>query len=166
MVAAECDARTADCCVVIRPNCSLSWQRTVAVYCGMCGVSLTIALGFAILGFWMILPFAGLEMIALAAGFYYCAVRADTREVIRIQGETVTVQKGRHCPKDSTQFQRVWTRVVLAQPQQRRHPARLLICSHGRALEVGQCLNEQERSQLAADLRRWIRTPSTSLQAA
>jgi len=111
VVAAERDARTADCCVVIRPNCSLSWQRTVAVYCGICGVSLTIALGFALLGFWLILPFAGLELIALAIAFYLCAVRVNSREVISIQGATIAVQWGLHQPEETTQFQRAWARV-------------------------------------------------------
>ena len=166
MVAAECDARTADCCVVIRPNCSLSWQRTVAVYCGICLVSLTIALGFSLLGFWLILPFAGLELIALAISFYVCAVRNSTREVISIQGATVAVQKGRRKPQESTQFQRAWARVELANPVQRGYPTRLMICSHGQSIEIGHCLNDNERSQLAEDLRRWLRSPTAPLQAA
>ncbi len=166
MVAAECDAQTADCCVVIRPNCSLSWQRTVAVYCGICGVSLTIALGFALLGFWLILPFAGLELIALAIAFYLCAVRVNSREVISIKGGTVAVLRGLHQPEESTQLQRAWARVELAEPRQRGYPTRLLICSHGRKVEVGHCLNDRERRQLAEDLRRWIRLPSAPVQAA
>ena len=64
MVAAECDAGTADCCVVIRPNCSLSWRRAVTVFCGISLVSLTIALGFSLLGYWLILPYSLLEMSA------------------------------------------------------------------------------------------------------
>lgn len=166
MVAAECDARTADCCVVIRPNCSLSWQGTVAVYCGICLVSLTISLGFSLLGFWPILPFAGLELIALAISFYVCAVRNSTREVISIQGATVAVQKGRREPRESTQFQRAWARVELTKPEQRGYPTRLLICSHGRSVEIGHCLSDIERSQLAEDLRRWLRLPTRPLQAA
>lgn len=166
MVAAECDAQTADCCVVIRPNCSLSWQRTVAVYCGICVVSLTIALGFALLGFWLILPFAGLELIALAVAFYHCAACAHRREVISIQGGTVAIMRGLHRPEESIQMQRAWANVELAEPQQRGYPARLLICSHGRKVEVGHCLNDKERRQLAVDLRRWIRLPSAPVQAA
>lgn len=159
MVAAECDAKTADCCVVIQPNCSLSWQRTIWVYCGICFVSLTIALGFSLLGFWLILPFAGLELLALAIAFYSCAVRSRAREVISIRGTTVSIQKGRRVPQESTSFQRGWAQVELTPPPLRGYPTRLLIRSHGRAIEVGHCLNETERSRLAEDLRRWIQTP-------
>lgn len=166
MVVTECDARTADCCVVIRPNCSLSWQRTVAVYCGICLVSLTIALGFSLLGFWLILPFAGLELIALAGGFYVCALRSSTREVISIQGETIAVQKGRSTPQESTRFPRAWARVELTGPAQRGYPTRLLICSHGRSVEIGHCLNDSERSRLAEQLRRWLAPQTWPLQAA
>ena len=166
MVAAERDASTANCCVVIRPNCSLSWCRTVTVFCGFALISLSIALGFTLLGYWLILPFAGLELALLALALYVSAVRAHRREVISIEGATVSVQKGGRQPKEAMWFPRGWARVILARPQRRGYPSRLLIRCHGREVEVGDCLNEDERHRLAEDLRRWLSQAPVPLPAA
>ena len=166
MVAAECDASTANCCVVIRPNCSLSWRRTVTVFCGFAVISLSIALGFTLLGYWLILPFAGMELTLLALALYVSALRAHRREVISIEGVTVSVQKGGREPKEATWFPRGWVRVILARPQWHGYPTRLLIRCHGREVEVGGCLNEDERNRLAEDLRRWLSLAPVPLPAA
>ena len=156
MVAAECDAGTADCCVVIRPNCSLSWQGTLSVFGSISLVSLAIALGFSLLGFWLVLPFAGLELGLLGYALWRCARRSHAREVISIQGSVIAVQRGCCMPEETTCLERNWAQVELARPEHRGYPSRLLIRSHGREVEVGGCLNEAERLQLAEDLRRWV----------
>ncbi|MFA7388188.1 MAG: DUF2244 domain-containing protein [Thiohalobacteraceae bacterium] len=166
MVAAECNAGTADCCVVIRPNCSLSWRGTLTVFCSISLVSLAIALGFASLGLWMVLPFAGLELGLLGYALWRCARRSQVREVISIHGGEIAVQRGCRMPEETTCLQRGWARVELARPTYRGYPSRLLIRSHGREVEVGGCLNEAERRRLAEDLRHWVNLLPASLSAA
>lgn len=166
MVAAERDPGTADCCVVIRPNCSLSWRGTVAVFTCISLVSLLIALGFLALGYWLILPFAGLELALLGTALYLTAWRAALREVVRIEGNVVAVQKGHRQPESTEVLPRGWVRVELARPLRRGHPSRLLLRAHGRAVEVGGCLNEDERDLLAQDLRRWVAPAPLPLPAA
>jgi uncharacterized membrane protein len=123
----------------------------------MCTVSMTIATLFALLGAWMIFPFAGLEMLVLAAALYYCACRGSEREVVTVGDDMVAVARGRRCPTTNHEFQRAWARVRLEKPVNHWYPSRLMICSHGREVEVGRCLNEEERRQLAADLTTAIR---------
>ena len=130
------------------------------MFCGISLVSLTIALSFSLLGYWLILPFAGLELGALATALYLSAVRADTREVISISGSMIAVQKGRRLPAETAWFQRGWAKVVVRRPRRRGYPTRLFIRCHGREVEIGGCLNEHERNRLADDLRRWITTPA------
>lgn len=166
MAAAECDAGTADCCVVIRPNCSLTWRGTLAVFSGISLVSMVIALGLSLRGLWLVLPFAGLELAALAVGFYLGALRGQTREVISIRGDVIAVEKGRRRPEQTLAFRRGWTRIELACPLRRGYPSRLLIRGQGREVEIGGCLNESERSRLAEHLRRWITPAPVPLKAA
>lgn len=157
MVAAQCDANLAECYVLIRPNCSLTWRGSVVVFCGIFLVSMSIALAFLWQGLWLVLPFAGLEMLALAAGLYLGALRTSEREVIRVEGDTVAIERGRRRCREIIRFPRGWARVELARAPQVGHPGRLLIRCHGRAQEIGRCLNDNERDRLAADLRDWIR---------
>jgi len=137
---------------VIRPNNSLSWRATVWFFCIALALSLTIATSFAIAGAWMVFPFAGLEMAALATVLYMCARRAACCEVIKIDTESVTVTRGRHKPEEDYCFQRVWAQVEIEQARIKGYPSRLVIRSHGREVEVGSCLCEEERELLATRL--------------
>jgi uncharacterized membrane protein len=46
------------------------------VFALLAGVTVAIGIGFAVLGAWMLLPFAGLETMALAIAFLVIARRA------------------------------------------------------------------------------------------
>jgi len=71
---------------IIRPNCALSWRITKLVLLFFSGCLVVVAAYFAALGAWLVLPFAGLELLVLAAGFYLNALAGHTREVIEIEG--------------------------------------------------------------------------------
>ena len=156
MVATHNDVGAANCHFVIRPNQSLSWRGMLVFYAGICTVSLTISVGFALMGAWLILPFAGLEMLVLGVCLYLSAVRAAQREVISIDKDIVEVSRGRYRPVESCRFQRAWVRVSFRPTASVWHRNRLTIGSHGKEVEVGAMLNNNERESLAMELRRAI----------
>lgn len=140
-------------CFELRPNRSMSWNATVVFYLGVVAFSLTIAVAFLLLGFWPILPFAGVELLGLGSALYLCAKSGEAREVVRVSETSVTIEKGVKHVERSWQFNRGWTRVTLVAPRVAWYPSRLLVGSHGTVVEVGQFLNEQQRRQLAGELR-------------
>lgn len=139
--------------IVVRPNQSLSWRGNVVFFAMIGTVAMSVAGGFAWLGFWPILPFAGLELAALGWALYHCARRGQWREVISIDADQVEVAAGRTRPERRWSANRHWTRVVLEPGRHRGHPTRLLLRSAGRAVEVGAFLTEEERLRLAGLLR-------------
>lgn len=122
----------------------------------MCLISFGIAGVFAAVGYWAVLPFAGLEMAVLGVALYLCASQAAWCEVISIDEDQVQVIKGRDRPEQTFVFNRHWARVVLSRPAATGHPGRLSIRSHGQEVEVGAFLNRKEREQLASALQRAI----------
>ena len=56
-------------------------------------VSLTVAVGFALAGYWPILPFAGLELLALGAALRWSLREGQRRELIRVDEDRVLVRK-------------------------------------------------------------------------
>ena len=141
---------------VIRPNSSLSWQGNLYFLLLMVSISFSIAGVFTALGYWVVFPFAGLEMAALGIALYLCASRAVRCEVISIGRETVEVIIGGHKPEHSHTFNRHWARVVLIPPRTRGYPNRLVLRSHGKELELGACLNNEERCHLAKALEKSV----------
>jgi uncharacterized membrane protein len=142
--------------VVLRPNQSMSWRALAYFYMSLVLLSFTLAGGLALLGFWPVVPFAGLEMLILGIVLYLVARRGGRCEVISLKSDTVLIEKGRYRPEQSWIFLRIWAKVILEHCPKQWYPSRLLIRSHGRGVEIGQFLNEDERQRLAKELTRGL----------
>ena len=152
MVAAHIDVFGDSCQFVLRSNYTFPWRTAVAFFSGISLVSLSISAGFVLAGAWPVLPFAGLELSALGAALYLTGQRSRLREVITIRNGVVEIQQGHGRPVRSHRLQRGWARVQLRRPRIEGQPARLVISSHGREIEIGRQLTEPERRQLAREL--------------
>ena len=156
MVATQYDNNRGAGRFLVRPNCSLSWRDALRFYIGMVLVTFGIAIAFAMKGAWLILPFAGLEMLVLGIALYIVARRNASWQSISISNDLVeVVEHGRS--NEQRSFQRAWASVVHEHPRINGHPSRLLIRSHGRSLEVGACLGETEKAYLARELGKVMR---------
>jgi uncharacterized membrane protein len=142
--------------ILLAPNCSLSAQGARCFFGGVCCGSLGIGLFFALHGFWPILPFAGLEMLLLAAVLRLSMRRKLDTQCIRISEDQIEIEL--HEPQRSQRivFPRHWAQVKLRRARSPWHPSRLSIQSHGRACELGGFLTEEARCALAERLRRSI----------
>jgi len=138
---------------VVMPNCSMSWQENKVFIASLALISFSIAVGFALQGLWMILPFAGLEILMLTGIMYWTSLQATHREVISIYADKVLIEVGRRKSRQVYEFQRAWTKVEFSQPISPSRRRRLVIRSKGKELEIGACLIEQEQEQLAASIR-------------
>lgn len=144
---------------VISPNQAPPWRDIRLFFAAVAAPSLAVAVGFAVMGFWPILPFAGLELGALAAALYVTARRAELREVVHVDDDRIAIERGHGCPETRWEFQRAWVRVALLRHRHRHHASRLVLRCHGREVELGRFLIEAERCRLARDLRVAIALP-------
>jgi len=154
MILADYPQDQPDCILIIRPNQSLTWRGTLIFYLAVSVTALVIAVMFAVKGAWLILPFAGLEILALGACLYICARKNTECEVIHIGEDVVKVERGRRRPEHSVEFQRAWTRVNLTQNRLAWYPSRLTLSSKGQEIEIGSKLLEEERIELTKELQR------------
>ena len=122
-------------------------------------LSLGIASIFAFQGLWLILPFAGLVILALGLGLYVCCLHCGDREVITIDETKLFMQIGRTKPKQQWQFDRAWLKLELKKSPYYGHPSKLLIRSKGVELEIGSSLLNKERKKLAESLSAVLQKP-------
>ncbi len=141
---------------IVMPNRAMPWRHQVIAFSIIAAFSLGVAIGFFMQGLTLVLPFAGLELTALGAALYVSAWRGGKREVISITGDSVKVETGRDAPQQEYTFERSWVQVVLEKSWNSWYPSRLLLRSHGKQIEVGGFLNEEERQGLAIALRQAI----------
>jgi len=142
--------------IEICPNCSLSVRGAVMFFGSLCFVSFGIAGMLAIQGFWPILPFAGLEMLALGLALKISLGRRFHRQTITVTDEQVSIESRDRVDTSQVVFPRHWAQVKLRRPASRLHPSRLTIESHGRQCELGSFLTEAERRGLALRLQRLV----------
>lgn len=141
--------------IVIGPNASLSVAQARWVMLGMTGVAMTVAVGFAVMGFWPIVPFAGLEIAALGAALWVSMRRNRYREVLSFGHERVTVGFGwmGQGATAEVDWLRCFTRVVLEKAETRNGHNRLYLTSSGQRIAIGRCLTDAEREALHARIK-------------
>ena len=138
---------------VVTPNCSMTWRDNKIFVASLATISFGIAGAFAMQGLWMILPFAGIEIIFLTVILYLCCLRATQCEVISIDADNIQIEVGRQKAREIHSFQRAWTSVELYSSQTSNEQSRLIIRSKGKELEIGACLSELDRKSLASSIK-------------
>lgn len=138
--------------ITVRPNNSLSSLNSLKLLIVLAILALVVALGFVHIGAWLVLPFAGLELLAFACAFHYLTLHADDFEMITVAGDKVVIEKRAYRENSKAEFQRYWTRVSLR--KQDNGVSALFIGSHGKEVEFGRgYINEEQRISLAKELK-------------
>lgn len=114
----------------------------------------------------MVLPFAGLELFAVAACVYVAMGRSARCEVVSVDDQTVIVESGRRRAERRNEFKRAWVQVRLQASNHRWYPSRLTIGSHGKLVEIGSFLSEDERRRFARELTQRLRSAGPDPDAA
>ena len=131
---------------VCRRNCSIGPRAMMLVFASLAALSFGVGAVFAALGPWMILPFAGIEMAALAVAFVLCGRRTGDLERIRLLPHLLTVEHVHGSRRVVHEFNPQWTKLEIV------HGAlsiRVLLAQAGRKLELGGHLGFRQRSAFA-----------------
>lgn len=161
----SCNRTATRLMIVAKPNQSATWHDNLRLMLLLSIPVLIIATGFALHGVWFILPFAGLELLALGAALYHVSRKLQYRHVITVTEESVDVDKGYECPLQHWHFARDSAGLTITT---QLHPSdALLLCMHDRHenLSLGEFLNREDSLELLELLRREIRVRSHSAAA-
>ena len=139
--------------MILAPHRSATWRENLYLVAAVAVLALPIAVAWSLAGYWVILPLCGLELLALTAGLYGSSHALLAREVVTVDEEAITIEAGRREIERRFELPRHWARVTLVAGRGRSHPRRLILRSHGRAVELGRFLTDEEREEAAASLR-------------
>jgi uncharacterized membrane protein len=139
--------------IELAPNCSLKPAGAMLFFGSMCLFSLSFSLIFVFHGFWPILPFWALEMLALGLALYVSMRRGKYTQTVLITDSQISLVTRTRQGTTKQQFARHWAKVRLRSPLRRNGLSRLTIESRGQACEVGSFLTEEDRCRLAERLR-------------
>lgn len=128
----------------------------------LAALALMAALGFMHMGAWLVLPFAGLEVLAIAFAFYVVYLHSPDFESITITDDKVVIEKRIHKKITTTVFQRCWAKVSvrdMAGATRAHGGSGIFVGSHGKEVEFGRnFINDEQRVLLAGELKQKLRT--------
>ena len=81
-----------DFSLLLKRNCSIAPGALACVFAALAVAVLGIGIGFAIAGAWLILPFAGLEVLLLGTVFLLYARRTGDCETIELAHGRLTIE--------------------------------------------------------------------------
>lgn len=138
---------------LLTPNRSMTWQGNMRIWLGLFVLSAIIVTGFSLLGAWMILPFAGLELTALAAGFYYTSRQCQKQEVLVLGSDNIRLEKGMKRKEAEWQLPRQYTRVWQDEQRHPFTPCKLHLQFRDEEISLGGFLNMDDTDALLAILQ-------------
>ena len=142
---------------LVKPNASFhrsGWKWVVAL---LAIVALSIAVRFAWLGYWVVLPFAIIDIVAVTLIFLMIVRKSAYIEKIVVNQNDVEIHHIERNNNASWQFPLHWIQINLEAPSHRWYPHRLLLGSKGQWVEVGGCLTDDERQSLAEALKQTVK---------
>ena len=138
---------------LLRRNCSTTPTQLGAFYLSLCVWSLAIAAAFWWRGATLVLPFAGIEILAIGVALLVYARHAGDRERVTLTSGRLSVECTVGRRTDQVEFAPAWVRVEPA------HGERSLIelSGEGKRIAIGRFVRPELRRALADELRAALR---------
>jgi uncharacterized membrane protein len=140
--------------LLVKRNCSISPHGLLRVFALLACAAVGIASAFALLGAWLILPFAGLEIVALGAAFVMIGRHAADYERIELSGSRLMLEQAVAERTARFELDAHLARVELEEEAGR---TRVLLRAPDGEFEIGRHLDAETRVEFATELTRRLR---------
>jgi len=134
---------------LFKNNCSLAPKQLLYWYFSIALLTLIIASGFGLMGYWVVLPFAGLELLILAVAFLVYGRHAADFELLQLDGTELRLVRA----VGQTQTEQVVPAQWVRLEYDGRYKAPLLIRYQGQTIKFGRFVAEQDKPALHKELR-------------
>ena len=138
---------------LIKRNCSAGPRQLALVFGSLVAVSFAFGVGFAAFGLYLVLPFVGIELLAVGAAFVCYGWHAADFERITIAPDLLLVE---HVEGSQSSHWRFDPRVARVQVESSGHRwgqrVHVYLLAAGSKLELGRYLLDQRRSELANEI--------------
>ena len=139
--------------LVVTANQSMSWKANLYLAASLGVICMGVAIGMATFGLWMVIPFAGLEVVFIVVCLYLTLKRLSRQEVITVDKEAIKLEWGYNQPDISVSLPRQWSRLSYHCKDSIFEVGELSVAAHGKRYDLGKCLNKDEKKALYGELK-------------
>ncbi len=134
--------------IILTPNRSATWHHNLQIIGFLSVVVFIISMFWAYMGVWIIMPFAGAELAAVAYFIYRTSHNTHQQEVITLDQHQVKVERGRHAPHFQTSFVKDQCQFIITKPRHYLSAASIALEHLEEKLALGSFLNRHDTDQL------------------
>ncbi len=139
---------------LIKRNCSASPRQLAVVFASLVAFSFAVGVAFAAHGLWMVLPFVGLEVLAVVAAFVCYGRHATDFERIELRDDRLIVERQQGRERIEASFALPWVRVEVSQRgADLGARVQVQLVSARQRVEVGRYLVDGRRAALGREIR-------------
>lgn len=149
--------------IVLQPNHSLSWRALKYFLAFMMVLSFGIAITFVFFGYWLVLPFTGLEMAFLSYCLWRCLRRASLQEVIIFSATEIRLETGIDGPERTEVWERFFTKIHINQAIHPWYRKSVALVHRGDRFEIGSFLTTAEQDELIDSLYQMVRRADAAM---
>lgn len=151
--------------VVLTPNQSLNWKGNLKVVLGFSSIMALMVLPIALQGGWVVLPFATIQILALAAGLYLTLKKLNYREVITLKDGQILLERGHNQVESSWVFPKRSVVVLVEKPDRPMSAPDIDLIAEGHCYHLGAFLNRADRFILARTLKEQLNLRISNLSS-
>ena len=134
---------------LFKQNCALTPKQLLYWYLSLAGLTLGIASGFLLMGFWIVLPFAGLELLLVGIAFLIYGRHATDYERIELTRNELKVDVARAQKVYSKLWVPGWTRFEY----NGKYKAPFVLKCGKEQIALGRFIPEKDKSALQREIR-------------
>jgi len=138
---------------LLKRNCALAPRQLAMIYASLVAISTLVGLGFALCGAWLILPFVGVEMLAVGIALLHYGRHAVDRECVTLDALALNVEVVMAGRSTLVQFNPYWVRVT-AEGRPGGTELAIWLVERQRRVAVGQFVGVVERAVFVQELKR------------
>ncbi len=131
----------------------MSWRANLWLAASLGVVVGGISLFMAAHGLWLVVPFAGLEIVLILGCLYLTLRRLSRKEVITVEGQAIRLEWGYTRAERQVELPRQWSRLHYACADSPFDCGELSVAANGQRYALGRCLNKQEKKRLHSQLQ-------------
>jgi uncharacterized membrane protein len=131
--------------LVAKRNNSLSSMRRCLVLGSTTLAVVAISVGFACNVAWLVLPFAGLDLLVVVFAFRNVERRTGDYECMIVRSDQVVIERWDRGSVSRFELNRTWAQVVFREPRG-VESGRPVLRSHGNEAELGIHLTDEQRA--------------------
>lgn len=139
--------------LIVKANQSMSWRANLYLAASLGIICMGVAIAMATFGLWMVIPFAGAEIILIVVCLYLTLKRLSRKEVITLNNEAIRLEWGYNQPDVTVNLPRQFSRLSYSCPESIFEVGDLSVSAHGKRYALGSSLNREEKKELYTELQ-------------